>query len=525
MGKRALVVLAVLVAAGGIAALAIGSTGTKTASGSNCPKDPPPTIRDSFPEPPQRHSKNGKLETRLRATNSRVTLAGRRYITQNYEGRVPGPTLVLCPGDKLKVKLENGLTDPSLAKQPTFDMHGDPFEEAIKPITSPPAQPTNLHTHGFHVSPRVPHDNVFVNVDPGKNMNYEYDIPKDHPPGLYWYHPHRHGYVEGQVFRGMLGQIQIEGGLDEEPELRDIPVRNLVMHYTQLGNDGRVVKVEDSTDDDSKLFINGALVPKIPIRPGQVQRWRIVGAQDNPMVKLRLKGASFYLLANDGNTVDRVTKVKSLFVGAGQRREVLVQGGPTGSYELRSMPFRQYQGSPAGGNGHDLPVATVVSNGKRVNDRLPVGARLDGEQDLRDEPIDKRIRMVYSEDPQPSGQTAFLLNGKVFDHHRVDQRMRLGKVTEWTLVNTAPEWHSFHIHINDFQITKVTGKRPSGVDDGKVKDIGGADSDPEDTVQMPPLKTVKILTRPTDFTGKFVFHCHLLNHEDHGMMGTVEVVK
>ena len=529
MAKRALVAIGMLLlgaAVVGIVGVVSGLGATGSARGSNCPADPPRVIRDSFPEPPVRRSKNGKLVTRLRATNSSVRIAGRKYVTQNYEGSVPGPTLVLCPGDRLRVRLENGLIDPTLPQQPTFDQHGDPFQDAIRPITSPAAQPTNLHTHGFHVSPRANHDNVFVNINPGKSFTYEYDIPKNHPPGLYWYHPHRHGYVEGQIFRGMFGAIVIQGGLDEIPALRDVPVRNMVIHYTQLDpKSGRVVKVEDSNDDDSRLYVNGAYRPKVPIRPGEVQRWRILNAVDNPMVKLRLEGAAFTLLANDGNTIDRATRVKDLLIGAGERREVLVRGAPAGRYELRSLSFRQYQGSPAGGNGHDLPVATVVSSGRRVSRKQRVGLKLSGEQDLRGKPISSRHKIVFSEAPQPNGQTAFLLNGMVFDPRRTDQRMRLGKVAEWTIVNRSDEWHSFHIHVNDFQVTKVSGKAPPRVSDGKVRDVGGGDVDPEDTAKLPPRKTVKFLTRPTDFTGKFVFHCHVAFHEDHGMMGTVEVVR
>ena len=105
----------------------------------------------------------------------------------------------------------------------------------------------------------------------------------------------------------------------------------------------------------------------------------------------------------------------------------------------------------------------------------------------------------------------FLINGKAFDHDRVDQTMRLGDVEEWTITNDSDEWHTFHIHVNDFQLVEMDGK--------PVESINY-----QDNVSIPPDSSVKMRTRFSDFTGKFVFHCHVLFHEDHGMMSVVEVV-
>jgi len=145
--------------------------------------------------------------------------------------------------------------------------------------------------------------------------------------------------------------------------------------------------------------------------------------------------------------------------------------------------------------------------------------------DLRGEKIDQRHRLVFTE-KKVTGGFAFLINGKVFDPNRVDQVMKLGEVNEWTLVNKTDEWHTFHIHINDFQVVSVKAPTKPDVSSGPggVEDIAPAAVDPADVVAMPPGSTIKMLTRPTDFTGKFVFHCHMTFHEDHGMMGVVKVV-
>lgn len=116
------------------------------------------------------------------ASVSPVEIDGERVVTMNYEDSFPGPTLVICAGDKMVVHFENDLP-----------------------------QVTNLHTHGFHVSPSGNHDNVYLDLQPGERFTYEYEIPRDHPAGSYWYHPHRHMFVAPQIFAGLSGAIVHEG--------------------------------------------------------------------------------------------------------------------------------------------------------------------------------------------------------------------------------------------------------------------------------------------------------------------------
>src|SRR5262249_909662 len=156
-----------LFAVAGTVVSAAGSPARPIATGAranpNCHKNVPRLIHDGFPEPPLRYSRNGVLNTRLKASVSPVRLNHRRVVTMNYDASVPGPGLVLCDGDKLVVHLINDLK-----------------------------QPTNLHTHGFHVSPSGHSDNIFVRINPGHRFTYTYHLPQDNDPGSYWYHPHLH---------------------------------------------------------------------------------------------------------------------------------------------------------------------------------------------------------------------------------------------------------------------------------------------------------------------------------------------
>ena len=520
MGGRTVAWVTAAVAVAGLSLALVGCGGggsQRHVVREGCIADPPPRIEDGFKEPKLLVSKDGILETTLKASYGPVEIAGTKYKTMNYNGAFPGPTLVFCPGDKVIIHLENDLGGTPEAWQQVPPLHH---------IHQGSGQLTNLHTHGLHVSPKGNSDNIFLSFEPGQRFTYEYEIPEDHIPGLNWYHPHRHGFVENQIYAGMFGVIDIQGGIDTLPELRDIPIRTLTIASLELGSRNAespvVVPTPKSLTGDSPYFINGELKPEIDIRPGEVQRWQILNTNDNAIVRVSLEDHVFYVLANDGIPLREITPQHKLLLGPGVRREVLVQGGPEGTYRLESLAFRQFTGK-----GNLVPtstIATLESSGPKADDTLPEAA-LATPEDLRGEKIDQRHRLVFTEKPV-SGGTDFLINGKVFDPARVDQVMTLEEVNEWTLVNKTKEWHTFHIHVNDFQVVSVQAKKKPGVSSGPegVEDVAPAAVDPSDVVAMPPESTIKFLTRPTDFTGKFVFHCHMTFHEDHGMMGVVKVI-
>jgi len=149
-----------------------------------------------------------------------------------------------------------------------------------------------------------------------------------------------------------------------------------------------------------------------------------------------------------------------------------------------------------------------VSRGAEVDEPLPP-KRIEHVTDLRDFRVDRRHEIVYTQDLTKS-PVEFYINGRQFDPDRVEEVMHLGEVEQWTVENNTDEWHSFHIHIQDFQVTKVNGKPVRGVYEA-------------DTMGIQPGGSFTMRTRPTNFTGKSVFHCHVLGHEDLGMMAPVRV--
>jgi FtsP/CotA-like multicopper oxidase with cupredoxin domain len=151
-----------------------------------------------------------------------------------------------------------------------------------------------------------------------------------------------------------------------------------------------------------------------------------------------------------------------------------------------------------------------VSSGPKARDRLPPRT-LNHPTDLRRSRVDRRRLIVFSQMETPM-KSEYFIDGRLFDPKFIAVTMKLNSVEEWTLVNRSVEWHTFHIHINPFQLISVNGRRVSYVDY-------------QDNVNMPPHSRIVIRMRPKDFTGKFVIHCHVSSHEDLGMMATVQVVK
>ena len=454
-----------------------------------CPKPSAKVLHDDFPSPNYRKSKGGELSVRLRAAQVPTEINGRRYVTASYNGQFPGPLLEVCPGDLLRVNVRNAL---------------EPSE-----FSGPHAGMTNLHTHGFHVSPRRPQDNIFVTIEPGERYQHQYKIPQDHPPGTYWYHPHLHGQTNQQVFGGMAGAIVIKGGIDGDRNWLDIPVRDLVVQETSLDNETMRTVVPNPTGPfhppGSEFFVNGALNPEIDIQPGELQRWRLYNATAGSFLNLGFEDQPFRVISTDGNYLPRITDEDGILLGPGSRREILVLGGPEGQTQLLQLPFTPFAGTTT----PQQTLATLNSSGGAVGADMPPRRLPDQQPDLRDDKVDSEHEIVYSQEP-PN----FFINGEQFndDPQNVMESVELNKTSEWTIQNTTTAWHTFHIHINDFQITERDGVPVDGIEH-------------QDNVTVPPGESVTLRYHPTKYTGKFVFHCHVLGHEDNGMMAVVQIVK
>lgn len=446
-----------------------------------------PVTGEPLREPPVLRSRNGRLAVTFTAKGYTTRIGGRRVATWAYNGLMPGPTLEVRPGDRLQITNRNGL----------------------------PAQPTNLHVHGMHVSPKGHGDNVFVNNPSGGTFVNRYDIPRNHIPGVYWYHPHRHGYVDQQVSAGMAGTIVVRGGWEEQPDLALIRTRQMVFQQFQVAADGQVVRGSmPAADTPSYTYVNGQLKPVVDIRPGELQRWRLSNLQGDSFMRVQVPtGMRAWLIATDGNPTARPQRVYEMLIPPAGRRTILVRGGAPGQVAMQNVPWGSgFQAIPQ----QDL--FTVRTAGTRVTGQ-PLPSVIGDMPDLRQSTVARRRTMQFSESaPGADGTPAFLINGRRYEDWGNSNiaSMKLGTVEEWTLTNTSDEYHPFHIHVQPFQVVSINGVPVKGVEY-------------RDTVPIPPMVDgvpgrVVIRQRYTDFTGRFVIHCHILFHEDHGMMAPVRVV-
>jgi FtsP/CotA-like multicopper oxidase with cupredoxin domain len=470
---------------------------------------------EEFVAPEVRASQDGLLDTTFTARVMSLPLAGQSATVSVYEDAFPGPTLRVRPGDTLRVNLVNTLDalPPGLSQNSPFQCspvsgpgHGSSSEHTM-------TCDTNLHVHGLHVSPSDNSDNVFLTVKAGESFQYEYQIPDNHPAGLYWYHPHLHGTVTNQVFGGMAGSIIVEGDIDALPGIAGVPERLLVLQATQLYPDGSVTDIVDvpptgpSMQKAYSRLVNGQLNPTMTMRPGETQRWRILNATVNVTYLLQLDGHQLHQIAKDGTTLNETWTRDRIALSPGERVEVLIQAGPAGTYALRTLPI-----STGFTTQKDATLATLVVDGNPMSPE-PLPTTLLPVEDLSTAEIDAQRRFTFQNGTFPPipRDSSFWINNKAFDGTRDDAVVRLNTTEEWVIRNASTEWHPFHIHINDYQVVAINGQ-PVPVRYS------------EDTTGVPPLGEITMRTRFRDFPGRWVYHCHILLHEDLGMMGTVKAI-
>ncbi|GAB3129452.1 multicopper oxidase family protein [Glaciibacter psychrotolerans] len=437
-------------------------------------------------EPKILSSSNGVLAVRLNAAEGPARTAGRDASVLSYNGGVPGPTLFVRPGDLLQVTVENRLSTT-----------------------------TNLHVHGLHVSPEGNSDNVFVAIEPGDSFDYAYRLPENHPPGVYWYHPHHHGMVAAQVFGGLYGAIVVE---DTTP----IPVtreRVLVISDITLDAEGHIPESSPMDQmmgrEGAMVLINGQTSPQLSAAPSERERWRIVNACASRYLKLRLDGQTLQLLGMDSGRFETPRDIEELLLPPGNRADLLVTMA-AGTSILRTLPVDRggtgmmMGGGAASSDGADLLTLTVAGESADAAALEAVPRQL-APRDLRTETVTGRRELTFAMGMgrgMGGGMMSFTIDGKPFDAERVDTLVRAGAIEEWTLTNTSPMDHPIHLHVWPMQLMT-----PSA-DDAPLW---------QDVVNVPARSSVRVRIAFEGFTGTTVYHCHILDHEDLGMMGIIEV--
>jgi FtsP/CotA-like multicopper oxidase with cupredoxin domain len=430
-------------------------------------------------------------------------------------------------------------------------------------------------------------DNVLIELQPGEQQTYRIQIGEKHAAGTFWYHAHVHGSTAVQLASGMAGALIIEDGKAENGDLGVLPeipaASEKIFVLQQFGYDN-TGKLEALALRRQPTLVNGQLVPTIRMRPGEVQRWRFIHAGIQENIALALDGHPLHEVAADGISLGRSVQwpdaatadsgpiESKLVLSPGYRTDVLVKaelepGQTSRRIFLRDLKLpnsmsllaaqarnlRALDGMASIAIGIPIDVedkpeqvlAVVVIEGSPVTMELPTVAALANIKPVELEPIttamlqaseaqsaqlelakqlicpaDGACRPCTAGDPDSecNRKQRYLINGRQFSETNV-RTLRLNTAAEWTLtgmgVGGTPERHPFHIHVNPFyyQRTEPGGGKSWIWKDTLLVPVPGS-TGPE-----------KIRMRYTEFTGKFVIHCHILIHEDQGMMQLVEIVR
>lgn len=510
---------------------------------------PAPTVW--FKEPPVIQSSGGVLSHDFKIVGS--TPPGATEMKRFYNGLPLGPTMKVKRNDCLLLNFINELPKDQ-CNQANLDFCCSKIADVAccDPDHNKPHcfNTTNLHTHGLHVSAAaflnnngelIASDEVLLEIEPGELQKYCIWLPNFHAPGSYWYHAHKHGSVALQLSsgNGLCGAIIIQEDVDEQILDPNKPDRVWIM--------------QEQVDDQASLVysclgpaptsftINGCFQPTLKMAAGQVQRWRFINAtatprgfgtiqlldsNDNPVPYLHaiaVDGITFYGKAPQTTT--------GWVLPPGGRVDFLVRIPPTvkaQTYKVHKAPV------PGVFSTIDQDLAFIQLSNFAVNDQLPAVLPQRPNRTCYLEPI---FKAELKPDPvvfavggmtcggQPPGTlipTDFTIDGAKFDPDVVNHKIPLGDVQEWELQNTSAALHPFHIHVNPFQ---VVGEKvdPAGPDD--PTNWMWRDTVAIPTGSVPNPGQVNIRHRFLTYDGKFVLHCHILNHEDLGMMQIVQVGK
>lgn len=422
-------------------------------------------------EPKRMKSMKGILNLTLKADEIMLPFNSSKRWALTYNGGFPAPTLVTQPGDTLKIKLLNSTS-----------------------------MPTNFHTHGLHVSPSGNSDNPFVEIKPGKSFQYTIKIPKNHPSGTFWYHPHHHMSVAKQMSAGLAGVIIIEDAIDEQSEFRNSTDRVLIFADPRIGSDSSVMDTYMMDQAHGRLgdflLINGQLNPQIISKPNVIERWRILNACSSRYLNLNVEGSEIWLIATDGGRLPEAVLIDSIEVVPGQRVEVLIKPIRTGTHQI-------FDGEEIIGSLKNVNHINRAFAPKLMGVIPPLVAT----QSRTIKIIGKGLMDMGA--GQDKHEMLYSFDSKKFDPLVINQEVQLGTTEDWTISNDSLMDHPFHIHAWSFLI----------MDNGDGEMVEGL----HDVVSIPSGKSVTLRLKFNDFKGVTVYHCHNLDHEDFGMMGIVRV--
>ena len=446
-----------------------------------------------------------------------------------YNGAEGAPTLRVQPGDTIKLHFDNQL----------------PVYCAVGVMSN-----ANLHFHGLSSAPVQPGDEVIsTNAPPGASLDYVVQINPDQPPGLYWYHPHPHGISSWMVGNGMVGALVVEGVASEVPATQGLRERVIVLG--NLPHDPSVAESESSArrramrngrstlsarqtlgvpqscqpDTDAAVTINGLPMARIGIKPGEKELFRVLNGSNHRYFDLAVDGQSLNLISQDGVPLHdfpggpQSTAVSHVFIPPSGRAEFIVTGGTAPT----SLISRCVDTGPLGDAAPQVILALLQ------DDSTWTSAKSAAPQTRVAAPLALRRSQFYRVAlPAASAErtihfteddNGFYLNGAQYDPTGGPSIVaQSGTVEEWTLENDSDEAHTFHIHQAHFTVESAAADvAPTAAHWVDTAFLPAQSYDAQGNA-VPSVTKVLIDFRDPTIRGTFVYHCHVLDHEDGGMM-------
>ena len=513
--------------------------------------------------PPDLYSQNGVLKVSLNYYTEVDQWNRTLFCFVTPDGQ-EGPTLHANPGDQIQISLTNMEPDAPVGGVDVVSANGSIGSYSGCGGTVMSASSVNMHFHGMNIPPSCHSDEVIHTlVNPGQTFQYVLNIPKNEPPGLYWYHPHVHGIASPSVQGGATGVIEVEGIANIQPIVAGLPERFLVVRDGPLQNPPVTTTWNNYNAPYWDISLNYIPIPYptypppiIQMNPGAQEFWRVANTSADTIVDLQLvydgvvQPVTVVSLdgvpvgSQDGKHQGKTFPENDVYIPPAGRAEFIVTA-PTASVKSATFLTRRIDTGPLGDTDTPRPLGTIQLTQAKLN--LPLTPERNGPanpqrfEDLADAKVTAHRKLYFSEvqirsevnppggkapPPWGGGDLEFFITvdgqtPKVFSPtNPAAITTHVGAVEDWTIENQAQEVHEFHIHQIHFLLLEVNGKpvpkaQQQFYDTYQVGYWTGKGKYPSIKVRMDFRGAI---------SGDFVYHCHILDHEDAGMMATIRVL-
>lgn len=392
-----------------------------------------------------------------------------------FNQMIPGPTLEAEKGDVINVKVTNNLPEVTV-----------------------------IHWHGIQLPAGMDGtDSVQTPIAPGETFEYTFIVPD---AGTFWYHSHQNETV--QMERGMYGALVVHEADDiVTDEDRIMVIDDMKLNdqneFTEGNSVSKWIERHDGREGNTPL-INGKENFEVRMREGQTERWRIINASSARYFRLYLGGIRFRIISTDGGLTEKPVETAEIMLVPGERYDVLVGPFKEGdTFLIESLPYNRRTFI----RSRRTRFGSIVV-GEAAKSRFQLPERLRSITPLAPQNARVNRKVKFSVGASLRNGIEFLVNG---DTHASDEPVRIGELQVWEVSNTSLMDHPFHLHGFFFQVLEINGVAPAFISW-------------KDTVNLPPRSRVKIAWMPDNRPGSWMYHCHILEHHEAGMMGHFDVI-